>query len=179
MVKAVRTAPWKLIGVVALGVLMAVATPLSAAGLEPDDRLAIDFEATRLDGTLLNGLDLKGKVVLLDFWAVWCRPCIEAFPKLNDLAQELAGRNVEVIGVTVHSGSREEVADFLEGYDIQYTVVVADDDLVYRFDVIGFPTYLLVGPDGAIYKRYVGDPPGLTDRITRDVVKLLELPAAP
>ncbi len=179
MVKAVRTAPWEAIRVVAIGVLIAAATPLSSAGLEPDNRLAIDFEATRLDGTLFNGLDLKGKVVLLDFWAVWCRPCIEAFPKLNDLAQELAGRNVEVIGVTVHSGSREEVADFLEGYDVQYTVVVADDTLVYRFDVIGFPTYLLVGPDGAIYKRYVGDLPGLTDRITRDVVKLLELPAAP
>ncbi len=169
----------RLLGAVALGVLLVGPTTLSGAEPEADDRLAIDFEATRLDGTPFSGLDLADRVVLLDFWAVWCRPCIEAFPKLNHLARELADRDVEIIGVTVHSGSREEVADFLEGYDVQYTVVVADDELAYRFDVIGFPTYLLVGPDGAIYKRYVGDLPGLTDRITRDVVKLLELPAAP
>ena len=71
------------------------------------------------------------------------------------------------------------MADFLEGDDVQYTVVVADDDLVYRLSVIGYPTYLLVGPDGAIYKRYVGDLSGLTDRIMRDVVMLQQLPSAP
>ena len=178
MLKAFQRAPRRLLGVVAFGVLMALPTTLSAAEPAADDRLAIDFEAIRLDGTPLNGLDLKGRVVLLDFWAVWCRPCIEAFPKLNSLASEFAGRNVEIIGVTVHSGSREEVADFLAGHDVQYTVVVADDELPYRFDVIGFPTYLLVGPDGTIHKRYVGEVPELTDRVKRDVANLLQLPAA-
>ncbi len=167
-----RTNRWTLAGLVALVVLTTVATPLSAAAQEGDDRLAIDFQATRLDGTLFNGSDLEGHVVLLDFWAVWCRPCIEAFPKLNHLARELADRDVEIIGIAVHSGSPEEVADFLEGHDIQYRVVVADEDLVYRLDVIGYPTYLLVGPDGAVYKRYVGDLSNLTDRIMRDVVML-------
>ncbi len=172
MLKAFHRAPRRLLGVVACSVLMALPTTRVAAEPEADDRLAIDFEATRLDGTPLNGLDLEGRVVLLDFWAVWCRPCIDAFPKLNGLASELAGSNFEIIGVTVHSGSRQEVADFLEGYDIQYTVVVADDELAYRFDVIGFPTYLLVGPDGTIYRKYVGDPPELVDRIRHDVMSL-------
>ena len=148
----------------------------SAAEPQAADRLAIDFEATRLDGTPFDGLDLKGTVVLLDFWAVWCRPCIDAFPKLNALAEALVSSSVEVVGVTVHSGSRKEVAGFLEGYDVQYRVVVADDALAYRFDVIGFPTYLLVGPDGTIVKRYVGDLSDLTERITRDVMSLVESP---
>ena len=178
MVNVGQTNRWTLLGVVALGMLTAVATPLSSAAQEPDDRLAIDFQATRLDGTLFNGSDLEGHVVLLDFWAVWCRPCIEAFPKLNHLAQELADRDVEIIGIAVHSGSPEEVADFLEGHDIQYPVVVADEDLVYRLDVIGYPTYLLVGPDGAVYKRYVGELPNLTDRIMRDVVMLQQSQSA-
>lgn len=174
MLKAFSRAPRRLLGVVAFSMLMALPTTLSAAEPEADDRLAIDFEATRLDGTPLHGLDLEGRVVLLDFWAVWCRPCIDAFPKLNALATHLTDRDFEIIGVTVHSGSREEVADFLRKYDVQYTVVVADDELAYRFDVIGFPTYLLVGPDGAIQKRYVGDPPELVDRIRHDVMSLLE-----
>ena len=174
-----RTSRWTLPGVVALGIVTAVATPLSAAAQEGDDRLAIDFQATRLDGTLFNGSDLEGHVVLLDFWAVWCRPCIEAFPTLNHLARELADRDVELIGIAVHSGSPEEVADFLKGHELQYPVVVADEDLVYRLDVIGYPTYLLVGPDGAVYKRYVGALPNLTDRIIRDVVMLQQSRSAP
>ena len=165
MVNAGRTTRWTLLGVVALGVVVAVTTPLPAGAQELDERLAIDFQATKLDGTPFNGTGLKGHVVLLDFWAVWCRPCLEAFPELNGLAHELADHDVEVIGIAVHSGSWEEVADFLEGYDVQYPVVVADEELVYRLDVIGYPTYLLVGQDGAIYKRYVGELPNLADRI--------------
>ena len=164
---------------VALGIVTAVATALSATAQEPDERLAIDFHATRLDGTLFNGATLEGQVVLLDFWAVWCRPCIEAFPTLNHLAEELADHDVALIGVAVHSGSPEEVADFLEEHDIRYLVVVADEDLVYRLDVSGYPTYLLVGPEGAVYKRYVGALPDLTDRIMRDVMMLQQSPSAP
>ncbi|MCH7750499.1 MAG: TlpA family protein disulfide reductase [Acidobacteria bacterium] len=179
MVKAGRTNRWTLPAVVALGIVTAVATALSATAQEPDDRLAIDFHATRLDGTLFNGATLEGQVVLLDFWAVWCRPCIEAFPTLNHLAEKLADHDVALIGVAVHSGSPEEVADFLEEHDIQFLVVVADEALVYRLDVIGYPTYLLVGPDGAVAKRYVGALSNLTDRIMRDVMMLQQSPSAP
>ena len=177
-----RTTRWTLPRVVALVIVTMVtmvATPLSAPAQETDDRLAIDFRATKLDGTEFNGSDLAGHVVVLDFWAVWCRPCIEAFPTLNHLAEELADHDVALIGVAVHSGSPEEVADFLEEHDIRYLVVVADEDLVYRLDVIGYPTYLLVGPEGAVYKRYVGALPDLTDRIMRDVMMLQQSPSAP
>ena len=51
-------------------------------------------------------------------------------------------------------------------------LLVGDEELVYRLDVIGYPTYLLVGQDGAIYKRYVGELPNLADRIMSDVVML-------
>ena len=168
----------RLCGVVALAVALAISTTSAGAEGPTDDRLAIDFDATTLNGAPFHGFDLKGRIVLLDVWAVWCRPCIDAFPTLNTLAREFAGRNVEVIGVAVHSGTRDEVAAFLEGYDIDYRMVVAADDVAYHLDVIGFPTYLLVGTDGAIYQRYVGDLESLTDRLARDV-QLLESPSAP
>ena len=60
MVKVGRTNRWTLPAVVALGIVTAVATALSATAQEPDDRLAIDFHATRLDGTLFNGATLEG-----------------------------------------------------------------------------------------------------------------------
>ena len=179
MARLVRANRHSLISAVALGVLISVGTAWSAAEVAADDRLAIDFEAITIAGKPFNGLDHSGKVVLLDFWAVWCRPCMEAFPRLNTLSNELADKNFEVVGVAVHSGAWEEVAEFLQGYDVQYTVVVPDEALVYRHCVIGVPTYLLIDTHGAVYKRYVGEQPELIDRVTRDVGRLLELSQAP
>ena len=72
----------------------------------------------------------------------------------------------------MYSGSRHEVKEFIQSYTVEYTVVVAEDDIVYRFGVIGYPTYFLIDPEGNIVRKYVGDPPGLTERIKSDVAEL-------
>ena len=58
---------------------------------------------------------------------------------------------------------------FLEDYEVDYTVVVADEDLVYRYGVIGYPTYFLIAPSGEIHAKYVGALADLDDRILRDI----------
>ena len=95
-----------------------------AAGAE---ERAIDFEATTLDGGVFDARELEGKIVLLDFWAVWCPPCIAAMPALSRLDRELGPRGFDVVGVAVHSGSPEDVAGFLEDKDVTYSVVVGDE----------------------------------------------------
>ena len=137
-----------------------------------NDRLAIDFEATDLNGNAFHGIELKGRIVLLDFWAVWCPPCLDAFPKLTGLARELRDEQFDLVAIAAYSGSAAAVREFLEDYTADYTQVVGDEDLVYRYGVIGYPTYFLVDPEGNIYRKYVGALPGLIERVKADVSEL-------
>ena len=139
---------------------------------EQSERLAIDFDAVDLNGDAFRGRELRGRIVLLDFWAVWCAPCLDAFPKLTALARELADEPFHIVGVALYSGDHEDVREFLEPYTADYTVVVGDNDLSFRYGVIGYPTYLLIDPGGNVYKKYVGALSGLEERVKQDVVDL-------
>lgn len=143
--------------------------PDGAATAEP---LAIDFDAVDLEGQPFHGIDLKGRIVLLDFWAVWCRPCLEAFPKLTKLAHDLEHEPFDLMGVALYSGDHDDVREFLTEYDADYPMVVGEDDLAFRYGVIGYPTYFLIDPEGGIFKKYVGALPGLEDRVKADVLQL-------
>lgn len=142
------------------------------AGFEPTP-LPADFTGNDLQGAPFAGSQLRGKVVLLDFWAVWCAPCIDAVPKLNRLQAELGGDDFEVIGYAVHSGSAQDVEAFALEHGIEYRVVIGDNDLSYEFGVIGYPSYFLIDREGRQVRKYVGALPGLEDRVIADVHALL------
>ncbi|MFQ5641543.1 MAG: TlpA disulfide reductase family protein [bacterium] len=135
-------------------------------------RINLDFKAIDLHGKPFTALRLKGKTVLLDFWAVWCAPCIAAFPTLTKLNRDLKDQNFQVVGVAVYSGTHEDVRTFLEKHKLDYTVVVGDEDLAGRFGVIGFPTYFLISPDGTVQKKYVGEAKNLYDDVKKEVLAL-------
>ena len=142
------------------------------AAFEPK-LLPADFTGADLDGTPFAGAELRGKVVLLDFWAVWCAPCITAIPKLNRLQDELADLDFEVIGYAVYSGPPEDVEAFAAEHGMQYRVVMGDNDLTYEYGVIGYPTYFLLDQQGRQVRKYVGALPGLEDRVIADVRALV------
>ena len=151
------------------------ATPVALDALDrsaPTEPLAIDFAAVDLGGQPFHGIDLKGRIVLLDFWAVWCPPCLDAFPKLTQLALDLEGEPFDLVGIALYSGDYEDVGEFLEAYEAVYLNVVGEEDLAFRYGVIGYPTYLLIDPQGAVFKRYVGALPGLEERVKADVREL-------
>ena len=135
-------------------------------------RLAVDFNAVDLQGQPFSAKTLKGKILLLDFWAVWCKPCIAAFPTLRKLNRDFKDKNFEVVGVAVYSGGPEDVSKFLQKHELDYMTVVGDDDLAIRFGVIGYPSYFLVGPDGKIHKKYVGEAKDLYGEVKKEILKL-------
>ena len=154
----------------ALVMVLLISSGSSSGAIE---KLAIDFEATTLEGRVFDGSRLKGDVVLLDFWAVWCAPCITAMPILSRLDRDLAERGFDVVGIAVYSGEPEDVAQFIEDKETTYTVVVGDEDLTERFEVIGFPTYFLLDVDGSIYKMYVGEMKNMKEELEQDIETLL------
>lgn len=133
-----------------------------AGGTEGADAAAAAAEPISLeniDGTTLSFADLEGDVLILDFWATWCAPCITEIPHYNELYAEYRDKGVHLIGVTLESGSAEEVAVFAAdpAHPINYPLVMGNDAVVDAFGPVwGFPTTVLVGPDGEVVKTWLG-----------------------
>ena len=121
---------------------------------------APDFSYTDLEGNEVSLSSLRGKTVIIDFWATWCPPCIFQPPELNafwERHRELG--EVRVLGVEVGGASVEEIREWGRENDAvaEYPVLTgADEDLARRFGALGFPALVIVAPDGTIGAVHVG-----------------------
>ena len=92
----------------------------------------------------------KGKVVYLDFWASWCKPCRESFPWMNAIQDNYGSRGLVVIAVNVDH-ERDLAQDFLEQNPAGFKVVYDPDGaLAEKFHVADMPTSILIGRDGKV-----------------------------
>ncbi len=117
---------------------------------------AADFSLTALDGSPIRLKDFVGRVVILDFWATWCRPCQLEIPHFIDLQAEYGERGLAVIGVAV-SDREDNVRRFVDHMRINYTTAMGHDGVVQDYG--GFnaiPTTFVIAPDGKIAARYTG-----------------------
>ena len=116
-----------------------------------------DVRGTRVDGTEDTLAAYAGRVVLVDFWATWCGPCKEAFPKLREMTEALPAEHFQIIGVSVDA-ELDTVLDYLADEPLAWVVWHVGDtsELVRRWRVTGYPTYVLIGPDGTILRKYPG-----------------------
>ena len=113
-----------------------------------------DEKARRLDGTEDNLSAYAGKVVLMDFWATWCGPCIAALPKMRNLAQAHPGERFEILGISVDA-ELETVTDFMEDEPMPWSHwhVGVGSELGLSWNIAGYPTYVVVDADGVIRSR--------------------------
>jgi thiol-disulfide isomerase/thioredoxin len=151
----------------------AVEVAVAASDAADDLMTAPAFDLASLRGGRLNSEDLQGKVLVVDFWATWCQPCIQEIPNYNTLNAEQDSDKFVMVGVTVESGSFEDVEPYLEELGIEYPLVMGDDDVVAGFGgLIGFPTTFVVSPDWKIYKKYLGMQPDKKEKIEQDILEL-------
>ncbi|MEE9167591.1 MAG: TlpA disulfide reductase family protein [Candidatus Neomarinimicrobiota bacterium] len=137
--------------------------------------LSVDnVEATDLKGKAFRGTALRGKVVLADFWASWCTPCVKAFPVLKQVNADYKDQGFQVLGIAVYSGTIEDVEKVVDKHGLDYTVVIGDEDLIETFGVIGVPTYFLFGRDGHLARKYVGQSKDFHERVQAHIRELLE-----
>lgn len=102
--------------------------------------------------------DLIGKVILVDFWATWCGPCVKKIPAVNALQNRFEARGLVVVGVHANQNS-EKLSEFMAEHEFDFPVVLSDGETEKRFVVSQFPSYFLVGRDGKIVSAYMSDPP--------------------
>jgi thiol-disulfide isomerase/thioredoxin len=107
-----------------------------------------------LDGQTIDLADLRGRVVVVNFWASWCRPCIDEMPSLQRLAEAMRGEPLAVIGVNVAEG-RLRARTAARRMGIGFPVLLDDDSAVFDgWGGVGLPTTFLLDRDGVV--RHVG-----------------------
>jgi thiol-disulfide isomerase/thioredoxin len=157
-----------LLGVAGLLILMAepIAPPLSRGDLAPPFALP-----SLADGAPVALEDLRGRVVLVNFWATWCKPCEEEMPAMQNLYRALGKEGFALIAVAVDR-SRDDVVAFRERLGIDFPIVLDPaEKAAARYQTTGFPESILVDADGVIVERYIGprewDHPYYVARIRR------------
>ncbi|MHC4810008.1 MAG: TlpA family protein disulfide reductase [Planctomycetota bacterium] len=143
--------------------------PESLAEGEP----APAFDLEDFDGRRHRLSDYRGKVVLLDFWATWCGPCIAAMPKMQSLHERYADRGLVVAGIAVRENSREAPVTFFREKGYGYLALHGDDAVTAAYDVRGIPLLVLIGPDGTVAMTHLGMAPDLESMLATRIEQLL------
>ncbi len=133
---------------------------------------APDFTLKTFDGKEITLSQLKGKVVLLDFWATWCGPCKESIPHLIQLYKDYQEKGFELVGMNVDRGDGEAVRRFVASMDIPYPVVAAPEDVVRSYRVTGIPATFLIDREGKIRERVAGFNSTIAKQLTAKVADL-------
>lgn len=134
--------------------------------------MAPDFTLKSLDGQEITLSKLKGKVVLLDFWATWCGPCRESIPHLIQLYKTYREDGFEMIGMSLDKGDTEVVHNFVKSMDIPYLTVIAPEEVVRNYKVTAIPTTFLIDKEGKIQERISGFNSAIAQQMTAKVANL-------
>jgi peroxiredoxin len=134
---------------------------------------APDFSLKSLQGQEINLVSLRGKVVLLDFWATWCSPCRQSSPHLVDLYRRHREKGFEVIGICVDKGDAEVVRRFAKAMDVPYPILIAPEEVTRDYGVTALPTTVLIDPEGKIQEKVIGFNAKIAKELAERVKELL------
>jgi thiol-disulfide isomerase/thioredoxin len=140
---------------------------------------AIAFSLKTPDGKEVTLESLKGRIVVLDFWATWCGPCKLAMPALQKLHERYAGKPVSIIGVNCMEPDSAEAVKYMEKEKFTYMQLLGGDDLVTAYGISGIPTLIVIDAQGNVLGSEVGFSPDLEKKLSAEIDKALGAKPAP
>jgi len=119
--------------------------------------LAPDFELPALDGKKMKLSDLRGKAVLLNFWATYCGPCKIEMPWFVELQKEYGPQGFQIVGVAMDDASTEEIAKFTQQMGVNYPILIGQESVGQSYGGVGvLPTTFFLDRDGKLIFREFG-----------------------
>lgn len=155
---------------IAWGFALTFSLPILAADPAPA------WQLQTLDGSTRKLSDYKGKVVLLDFWAMWCVPCKAQFPHLIELQKTYGPAGLQIIGISEDEAPSSTIQAFVKRNGIDYPIVRSNPGVVSAYKAQGLPTLVLVDRQGNISAHHVGPMPRTI--LEKKIREVLGLPPA-
>jgi peroxiredoxin len=128
---------------------------------------APDFELQDLNNITSQLSANKGKVILLDFWEIWCGPCIESIPKLKELIKEYPADKFEIWSIVSDSSTFSKVKTIAERKEINYRILFGSKFLAKQYFLTAVPLYVLVDPDGIVKHAQFAFSPKIEEALDR------------
>ncbi|MEM7411712.1 MAG: TlpA disulfide reductase family protein [Myxococcota bacterium] len=167
-----RAGPWLVAGAIALAVAFAVLGGSETPNPVNRGSAAPAFSLPRVPGAQPVTLDdLRGRVVLLNFWATWCKPCEDEMPAMQRLHEALVADGLELVAISVDE-TEAPVESFQQRLGLTFPILWDGDQAVAEsYQAYRFPETLLIDRDGVVVERYIGprewDDPSYIERIRR------------
>jgi peroxiredoxin len=137
-------------------------------------KLAPEFELQLLDGKKFRLSETRGRVIVLDFWATWCGPCIQAMPQVDAAVRDFADQGVQLIAVNLEEAPKKITA-MLERHKLEMTVALDRDGAVAgKYGANAIPQTVIIDREGKVARLFVGGGPQFGDQVREALRAVLE-----
>lgn len=151
-----------------------ILTGCSDNGSQEGKTKAPAFTLKDLSGREVSLSDFRGKVVLLDFWATWCPPCLVSIPHLNMLYQTYMGKGLEILGINLDQVDSRALLAFTKASKIKYPILIGTPEVINKYGINPIPASFLIDRRGNIRVKIIGFSEAIQERMIQEIENLLK-----
>jgi len=158
-----------------IGLLAALAIYSGGGGTIEIGAVTPDFELKGPDGEFVRLSDFRGKFVFLNFWATWCKPCVDEMPAMMTLNEALKDRDFQMLAVSVDT-NWEAIEEFYAQYELNLPTLLDPAQAVSRgrYKATGFPETFLIDQEGYLQRRVIGPQRWADPRVIAQIEEMID-----
>jgi len=135
--------------------------------------IAPELTVRDLNGKTVSLSDYRGKIIMVEFWATWCPPCIELIPVLDELYNKYKTKGFVVLSIASEDEGDETVKGFVKDSGLTYPVFIASSDTLKNYGISSIPVSFIIDKDGKIVNKHLGYTPDIKQELSTEIKQLL------